>query len=51
MIDYRLYERVKLIESRLDNLHRDVYSILQQQADMLEQIKSLKERLSDGSGK
>lgn len=51
MHDYRLYERVKLLESRLDNLHKDVYSILQQQEDLIEQVKELRERMSDGSGK
>lgn len=49
--DFLLYERVKLLESRLDNLHKDVYAILQQQEDLIEQVKELKERLSDGSGK
>lgn len=51
MIDYKLYKTIEILELAVDNLSKEVHNLRQQQDNMLEQIKSLKERLSDGSGK
>ncbi|MNW04605.1 hypothetical protein D3C71_2007140 [compost metagenome] len=51
MIDYKLYDRVMDLEKEIDSMRLLVHNLKQGQQDMLEQIKSLKERLSDGSGK
>ena len=51
MQDFRLYERVKTLESELDKTSKLIHTLRQEQSDMLDQIKSLKERVSDGSGK
>lgn len=51
MQDFRLYDRVKTLEMELDNTVMLVHNLRQQQQSMIEQIKYLKERLSDGSGK
>lgn len=51
MIDYKLYKTIENLENSVDNLSREVHNLRQQQADMLEQIKRLKEMNNDGSGK
>lgn len=51
MIDYKLYKTIEILEDSVDKLSREVHNLRQQQADMLEQIKRLKEGFSDGSAK
>lgn len=51
MIDYKLYKTIEILELTVDSLSKQVHTLRQQQQDMIEQIKSLKERLSDGSRK
>lgn len=51
MHDFVLYERISALENSVDSLTKEIYNLKQQQKDMLEQIKLLKERQSDGSGK
>lgn len=51
MIDYKLYKTIEILENSVDNLRRKVHNLRQQQADMIEQIKRLKEMNNDGSGK
>lgn len=51
MIDYKLYKTIEILELRVDNLNKEVHTLKQQQQDMLEQIKRLKEMNSDCSGK
>lgn len=51
MIDYKLYKTIEILELTVDNLSKQVHNLRQQQGDMLEQIKLLKERQSDGIGK
>lgn len=51
MEDYKLKNTVNRLENSVDSLTKDIYNLKQQQKDMLAQIKSLKERLNDGSGK
>jgi regulator of replication initiation timing len=41
--DFRLYQRVETLETVVDKLHKELHNMRQQQADMLEQIKRLKE--------
>lgn len=43
MQDFRLYERVKTLENELDKTSKLVHTLRQEQQDMLEQIKKLKE--------
>lgn len=50
-MDFRLYERVKTLEDELDSMRDLVHTLRQQQLDMIEQIKRLKEINNDGSGK
>jgi hypothetical protein len=45
--DFRLYERVKVLEEELDKTSMLVHTLRQEQQNMLEQIKTLKERLND----
>lgn len=47
MQDFRLYERVKTLESELDKTSKLVHTLRQQQSDMLEQIKYLKGKMTD----
>lgn len=47
MQDFRLYERVKVLEEELDKTSMLVHTLRQEQQNMLEQIKTLKERLND----
>lgn len=47
MQDFRLYERVKTLENELDKTSKLVHTLRQEQSDMLEQIKSLKERIAN----
>ena len=51
MEDFRLKTSVSRLQKEVDNLTKEVYTLNQQMSDRLAQIKSLKERLSDGSGK
>lgn len=47
MQDFRLYERVKTLESELDKTSKLVHTLRQEQQSMLEQIKILKERIAN----
>lgn len=51
MENYKLLKTVDRLQIEVDGLTKELYTLKQQQSDMVEQIKSLKERLSDGSGK
>ncbi len=51
MIDYKLYKTIEILELTVDNLSKEVHTLRQQQVNMLEQIKRLKEMNNDGSGK
>lgn len=51
MIDYKLYKTIEILELTVDNLSKEVHNLRQQQDNMLEQIKRLKELNNDGSGK
>ena len=51
MENFRLINTVNRLSDEVDSLTKELYTLKQQQKDMLAQIKSLKERLSDGSGK
>lgn len=51
MENYKLIKTVDRLQIEVDGLTKELYTLKQQQSDMLAQIKSLKERLSDGSGK
>ena len=50
MENYKLLKTVDRLQIEVDGLNKELYTLKQQQSDMLQQIKSLKERLSDGSG-
>jgi len=47
MIDYKLYKTIEILELTVDNLSKEVHTLKQQQADMLEQIKRLKGEKDD----
>lgn len=47
MIDYKLYKTIEILEDSVDKLSREVHTLRQQQNDMLEQIKKLKETKDD----
>lgn len=49
--DFVLYERVKSLENELDQMRGLVHNLKQGQQDMVQQIRKLKEKMSDGSGK
>lgn len=51
MEDYKLKNTVNRLEKEVDSLAKMVHTLRQQQVDMLEQIKRLKEMNNDGSGK
>lgn len=51
MIDYKLYKTIEILELTVDSLSKQVHTLKQQQLDMIEQIKRLKEMNNDGSGK
>lgn len=51
MEDYKLKNTVNRLENSVDSLTREIYNLKQQQKDMLEQIRRLKELDNDGSGK
>jgi chaperonin cofactor prefoldin len=51
MIDYKLYKTIEILELTVDNLSKEVHTLRQQQQDMIEQIRRLKEMNNDGSGK
>ena len=42
-MDFRLYERVNTLEKELDDMRLLVHTLKQEQSNMLEQIKRLKE--------
>lgn len=51
MENFRLINTVNRLSDEVDSLTRELYTLKQQQSDMIEQIKKLKEKMSDGSGK
>ena len=51
MEDYKLKHTVNRLENSVDSLTKELYTLKQQQKDMLEQIRRLKEMNNDGSGK
>lgn len=51
MENFRLITTVNRLSDEVDSLTKQLYTLKQQQQDMIEQIKNLKGRLSDGSGK
>lgn len=51
MENYKLLKTVDRLQIEVDGLTKELYTLKQQQADMIEQIKRLKEINSDGSGK
>ena len=51
MEDYKLKNTVNRLENSVDSLTKELYTLKQQQKDMLEQIRRLKEMNNDGSGK
>lgn len=51
MNDFLIYDRVLRLEDSVDSLTKEIYNLKQQQKDMLEQIRRLKEMNNDGSGK
>lgn len=51
MEDFRQQRAIAELEKQVDGLHKEVHNLRQQQQDMIEQIRNLKGRLSDGSGK
>lgn len=51
MENYKLLKTVDRLQIEIDGLTKELYAIKQQQQDMLEQIKRLKEMNNDGSGK
>lgn len=51
MENYKLLKAVDQLQIKVDGLAKELYTLKQQQADMLEQIKRLKGENNDGSGK
>lgn len=51
MENYKLIKTVNQLQIEVDGLTKELYTIKQQQQDMLEQVRRLKEINSDGSGK
>ncbi len=51
MENYKLLKTVDRLQIEVDGLTKELYAIKQQQADMIEQIRRLKELNNDGSGK
>lgn len=51
MEDYKLKNTVNRLENSVDSLTKELYTLKQQQKDMLEQIRRLKEMNNDDSGK
>lgn len=47
MEDYKLKSTVNRLEKEVDSLVREVHTLRQQQSDMLEQIRRLKEKNQD----
>jgi chaperonin cofactor prefoldin len=45
--DYKLKNTVNRLENSIDSLTKEIYNLKQHQADMLEQIKRLKEAVSN----
>lgn len=51
MENYKLLKTVDRLQTEVDGLNKELYAIKQQQQDMIEQIRRLKEMNNDGSGK
>lgn len=51
MENYKLLKTVDRLQIEIDGLTKELYAIKQQQQDMIEQIRRLKELNNDGSGK
>ena len=51
MENYKLLKTVDRLQIEVDGLTKEIYTLKQQQKDMLEQIRRLKELNNDGSGK
>lgn len=51
MENYKLLKTVDRLQIEVDGLTKELYTLKQQQQDMLEQIRRLKEMNTDGSGK
>lgn len=51
MVDYKLYKTIEILEETVDSLSKQVHTLRQQQDNMLEQIRRLKELNNDDSGK
>jgi len=51
MEDFRQRRAIAELEKQVDGLHKEVHNLRQQQDNMLEQIRRLKELNNDGSGK
>jgi len=49
--NYKLLRSVEILEETVDSLSKQVHNLRQQQDNMLEQIRRLKELNNDGSGK
>lgn len=47
MEDYKLKNTVNRLENSVDSLIKEIYNLKQQQKDMLDQIKILKERIAN----
>lgn len=51
MENYKLLKTVDRLQIEVDGLTKELYAIKQEQSNMLDQIKRLKEMNNDGSGK
>ena len=51
MENYKLLKTVDRLQIEVDGLTKEIYTLKQQQDNMLEQIRRLKEMNNDGSGK
>lgn len=47
MENYKLLKTVDRLQIEVDGLTKELYTLKQQQSDMLEQIKKLKERVTN----
>lgn len=47
MENYKLLKTVDRLQIEVDGLTKELYTLKQQQSDMLEQIKNLKERVAN----
>lgn len=51
MENFKLIKTVDRLQIEVDGLTKELYAIKQEQQDMIEQIRKLKELNNDGSGK